>query len=81
MSNGFFWKWHFYRKGKDPLRGKNMMFRLVHDTLLADAVFDNRGCVVAMDAAFTSIVLAKVCLSVLSINNISINKKGTDINK
>ena len=60
MSNGFFYKWHFYRKGHDPLKGKNMMFRLVHNVLLADPEFNDRGCVVAMDAAFTSIKLAKV---------------------
>ena len=75
MSNGFFYKWHFYRKRHDPLKGKNMMFRLVHDTLLGDAQFDNSGCVCAMDAAFTSIPLAKVYTYMSYIIHMSDNTK------
>ena len=60
MSSGFLYKWHMYRKKSDPLVGKGMMYRLIHDELLGDVRFDNRGCIVAMDAAFTSVELARV---------------------
>ena len=60
MSSGFLYKWHVYLKGADPLKGANMMYRLIHDELLSESVFEDRGCVVAMDAAFTSVKLFKV---------------------
>ena len=60
LSIGFLYKWHMYRKKSDPLAGKDMMYKLIHNELLADEIFDNRGCVVAMDAAFTSVKLARV---------------------
>lgn len=51
-----------YRKQQDPLKGANMIFRLIHDILLSNHIFNNRGCIVGMDAAFTSVKLAKVIL-------------------
>ena len=35
------------------------MYRLIYDTLLGDAIFDNTNSVVFFDAAFTSVKLAK----------------------
>ena len=59
LSIGFLYDWHVYRAGEDPLLGPNYMYRLIYDTLLGDAMFDNTNLVVFFDAAFTSVKLAK----------------------
>ena len=50
----FLWAWHVYRDKADPLRGKDYVYNLIYKTLLKDAKWDNRGCVMFCDAYFTS---------------------------
>lgn len=54
VGEWFLWAWHVYRGRDDPLRGKDYVYNLIYNTLLADAKWDNRGCVMFCDANFTS---------------------------
>ena len=56
LSTGFLYNWHVYRGSKDPLSGANSMYTLIND-ILVTPIFDNCGCIVFCDAAFTSIKL------------------------
>ena len=57
LSTGFLFDWHLFRGANDPLSGKHSMYTLINDILLGDTIFDNVGCIVFCDAAFTSIKL------------------------
>ena len=56
LSIGFLYNWHVFCGRKDPLTGANAMYRLINDVLMLE-IFDNRGCVLFCDAAFTSVKL------------------------
>ena len=56
LSIGFLYDWHVFRGSSDPTAGKNAMYTLIHDILVTSG-FDNIGCVMFCDAAFTSISL------------------------
>lgn len=56
LSIGFLYNWHVYRGAADTLSGKNAMYTLINNLLLT-YIFNNAGCIVFCDAAFTSLRL------------------------
>lgn len=56
LSIGFLFDWHVYLGSDDVLSGAQSMYTLINDMLLTP-IFDNAGCIVFCDAAFTSLKL------------------------
>ena len=59
MSTGFLWNWHIYRGKYDEVLSNQtkQMYYLIFVVLMCSAAFDNRGCILFCDAAFTSLRL------------------------